>query len=98
MRRACLGLAELIGISFPSVYYWLDGRTTPEKESREKLAVFFGAGRLLIKKGSTFLSERRTATQTPAEDSIFRWRQRRRKETRETSLKKARNHKKVEDA
>jgi transcriptional regulator with XRE-family HTH domain len=33
-------LAELIGVSFPSVYYWLDGSTTPEKESREKLRRF----------------------------------------------------------
>jgi predicted transcriptional regulator len=33
-------LAELIGVTFPSVYYWLDGSTTPEKESREKLRRF----------------------------------------------------------
>jgi predicted transcriptional regulator len=33
-------LAELIGFSFPSVYYWLDGSKTPEKESRKKLRRF----------------------------------------------------------
>jgi transcriptional regulator with XRE-family HTH domain len=33
-------LAELIGVSFPSVYYWLDGSTTPKKETREKLRRF----------------------------------------------------------
>jgi transcriptional regulator with XRE-family HTH domain len=33
-------LAELIGVSYPSVYYWMKGPTLPEKESRNKLRRF----------------------------------------------------------
>jgi transcriptional regulator with XRE-family HTH domain len=33
-------LAELIGVSYPSVYYWTRGPTLPEKESRDKLRRF----------------------------------------------------------
>jgi transcriptional regulator with XRE-family HTH domain len=33
-------LAELIGVSYQSVYYWTRGATLPEKESRDKLRRF----------------------------------------------------------
>ena len=33
-------LAELIGVSYPSVYYWTRGPTLLEKESRDKLRRF----------------------------------------------------------
>jgi transcriptional regulator with XRE-family HTH domain len=33
-------LAELIGVSYPAVYYWSNASKLPDKESREKLRRF----------------------------------------------------------
>ena len=46
-----LPMAELIGVSFPSVRCWLDGSTTPERETG-RIFGFFWSGKAIDQKGA----------------------------------------------